>query len=102
MNIGSAAENDFVANLDPGEDLWIGLVMTRPRKVKVIKGYIATRRALFVWINTRKVAQYKNFHPGKRHTRQTNSFVLLISLLIYLVEVVICVDNLTTNSSNFY
>ena len=57
VNIGSAAENNFVAKLDPQEDLWIGLA--------VDERYYTINQRVYFWTNTQRRAQYTNWHRGK-------------------------------------
>ena len=58
MNIASAEENDFVAKLDPKEDLWIGLSYNR---------YYYMTEGSF-WDNTGLQAQYTNYHEGEANS----------------------------------
>ena len=99
MNVDSAAENGFVANLDPEEDIWIGLVL-RYHVVKVVEApegpVPSIRRPWYVWNNTGEFPHYKNFHQGEPHTRQIVSSVLFLFFAFSSTMLTL----LTTNSKS--
>ena len=59
VSITWAAESDFVAKLDPGEDIWTGLIADR-------RHYLHPNFRGHYWIDTRRSLKYSNWSPGEQ------------------------------------
>ena len=59
VHIDNEAENTFVAKLDPGEDLWIGL------EIYLRSSDYALNERVYFWTDTQRRAHYTNWHRGE-------------------------------------